>query len=81
MAEYMTEYKITNADDTEMLAALEWIKDNHAAKVHSAHGDGKTKVITLTMIDTTFADAVTSVTAIKTQFTTRLADDWSVIMQ
>jgi len=76
--EYHITFEITNADDSEMLTSLEWIKDNHGTKIHDADADGETKIITGELIESVFNDAVTTVSALKTQFTTRMGDKWSV---
>jgi len=81
MVEYMTTFEITSTTDSEMLDALEWIKDNHNSKVNNANASGITKSISVNLVDATFENAVTTVTAFKTQFTTRLADNWSLTLQ
>jgi len=66
--------KMTSADDTEMLSALEWIKDNYGTKITSCQATGSSKEIRFGLIEATFAEAVTTITALKAQFTTRLIE-------
>lgn len=66
--------KITSANDTEMLEALLWLKDNYGAKIHDAQGTGSTKEIQFGFVEPTFNDTVASIMALKAQFSERLID-------
>lgn len=72
--EFQITGNITSADDAEMLAALEWFKDNYGLKVTSAQARGSTKEIQFGLVESTFVDAVSTITALKTQFSTRLIE-------
>lgn len=66
--------KITSTNDTEMLDTLLWLKDNYGTKINNAQATGSTKEIRFSFFEATFNDTVTSITALKTQFTTRLIE-------
>ena len=70
--------QITSTNDSEMLDALLWLKDNYGTKIHSAQGIGDTKEISYRIIEPTFNDTVTSIAALKTQFGIRLK--WTFTM-
>lgn len=72
--EYQINGKITSTNDTGMLNALLWLKDNYGTKIHSAQGIGSTKEIQFGIVETTFNGAVTIITSLKAQFTTRLIE-------
>lgn len=72
--EYQIHGKITSADDTEMLATLEWFKDNYATKIQNAQATGSTKEIWFSMLEVGFTEAVSAITALKAQFSTRLIE-------
>jgi len=76
--EYRVVFEILNATDADMLTDLEWIKDNHGAKMRDSDADGETKVIMGTLIEASFDDSVATILAFKTQFTTKLGDKWRV---
>lgn len=72
--EFQIHGNITSVNDAEMLSALEWLKNNYGPKIHSAQGTGSTKEIQFGLLEATFAEAVTAITALKTQFSTRLVE-------
>ena len=80
MAEWYTDYKITNADKAEMLAAANWIATNHGAKVQRSQANRNRLEITVGLLDLTFNDAVATINALETEFTTRI-EDWNLTMQ
>lgn len=72
--EYQIHGKITSADDAEMLSVLEWLKDNYGTKINDAQATGSTKEIWFGLTEATFAEAVTTITALKAQFSARLIE-------
>jgi len=72
--EFQMNGKITSADNSEMLNALLWLKNNYGTKVHNASATKSTKAIRFGLVETTFNDAVNSIMALKTQFGERLID-------
>lgn len=72
--EYQINMEITSANDAEMLDALLWLKDNYGTKVLSGQGVASTKEISLGLIEATFNDTVTAITALKAQFGARLIE-------
>lgn len=76
--EYQINGKITSTNDNEMLNALLWLKDNYGTKISSAQGIGDTKEISYGIVEATFNDTVTSITALKAQFGARLK--WTFTM-
>lgn len=76
--EYQIVGKITSTDDSEMLDALLWLKDNFGTKIHSAQGIGDTKEISYGIVEATFNDNVDSIVALKAQFGVRLK--WTFTM-
>lgn len=72
--EFQIHGKITSADDAEMLSALEWLKDNYGLKITDAQGTGSTKKIGFGLLEVGFDEAVTTIAALKTQFSTRLIE-------
>ena len=81
MADWSTSYTITNETDQEMLDTVEWLRDNLSAKINNAQAQGVSKTVSVGITDTSFEDAVTTLLAMKAQFTTRLADSWNLNMQ
>lgn len=77
--EFQITGRITSADDTEMLNALLWLKDNYGTKIHSGSGTGSTRVININLAEPTFNDNVTTIIALKAQFGARL-EEWHFIM-
>ena len=72
--EFQINGKVTSADDSEMLSALEWLKDNYGTKITNAQATGSTKEIWFGLVETTFNSSVTTITALKTQFSARLIE-------
>lgn len=70
--EFQIHGQVNSADDAEMLSALEWLKDNYGLKITNAHGNGNTKEIWFGLLEVGFNETVTTITALKTQFSTRL---------
>jgi len=57
-----------------MLSALEWLKDNYGTKITNAQATGSTKEIWFGLLEVGFNEAVSAITALKAQFTTRLIE-------
>lgn len=72
--EYQVSGEVTSVDDVEMLAVLEWLKDNYGTEINNAQAIGKTKQVIFNLTMSSFADAVTTITALKTQFGVRLVE-------
>lgn len=77
--EYQIHGKITSADNTEMMSALEWLKDNYGVKITNAQGTGSTKEIWFSLLEVGFTEAINAITALKAQFDTRLIE-YNLIM-
>lgn len=77
--EYQITGRITSANNTEMLDALLWLKDNYGTKIHSGQGTKSTKIITFDVIEPTFNDNVTTIVALIAQFGERL-EEWRFTM-
>jgi len=77
--EFQVTGQITSANDTEMLNALEWFKDNRGTKIHDAQATGSTKEIQFGLVESSFSDAVTTISALKAQFGERLIE-YNLIM-
>lgn len=74
--QYSIAFNITSVDEAELLSAIVWVKDNHGTKVSDATADGTSFLFNGHIIELTYTDMTTTVSALKTQFTTRLT--WSV---
>ena len=74
MVEYIVIGKITSVDDTEMLDAMNWLATNYGGKMTNAQATGATKMLTFSITETAYNDAVATITAIKAQYTTRLIE-------
>lgn len=72
MVEFQILMDISNANDTEALAALSWLKDNYGAQIPQAFFRSMDKKINGYLLAATFNDAVSVIQALKAQFTDRL---------
>ena len=68
---------ITNADNTEALETLNYLKDAFAVKVQSIQVVGFNKEVHFVIEEATYTDMIASTTALLSQFDTRLPD-WFV---
>ena len=74
MVSYTVYGKITSVNDNEMLNAMEWLATNYGGKMQTAQAVGETKVLGFHIDEISFVDAVATITALKSQYTTRLAE-------
>lgn len=51
--------EIESTDRSEMLAVMNWIKTKYAAKVHQASASTESKTVKVTILESTYDDAVT----------------------
>ena len=71
---YTTRYKVVSADDAETLAAMDYIAANYGGDVIRGAMTGAQNLIELELSHESYTDAKAAITALKTEFTTRLEE-------
>ena len=66
--------KVQELDDAGLLVTMQWLATNYTAKIHGAQAIGAQKVVTFTIMETVYANAVTTLQAMQTQFGAKLEE-------
>lgn len=70
--EFQTYCKVNEDDSSALLAAMQWLSINYGTKLHQAQAIGQSNVLTFTIIETLYVDAVATLTDMVSHFDTKL---------
>ncbi len=72
-------FRITNANEAEMMAAAVFIKDNYSPEIHSVSGNSDNFEMAGNILPANYVALVAAIQAFKSEFTTRLW--WSFTLE
>ena len=78
MAIFRIKGTITSSNQAELLASMDWFATNYGSKMVGVDASGENLELKFGMDEDNYANMLAAITAIQSQFTTRLTSAWRV---